>query len=265
MNYEDFDGEMTLSIADGTTVKAKRVILKRISIGGCMLYDVTAVITPNQDAPLLLGQSAIQKLGKISIKDHYLIIEQMERVEYEGSEKDISFLGLKHYASYDECYDVLCNKYGNESVVEAAINGASALCIYNRVFNGHVFDEISLVFDEGYLCHIELCKYFDLSNLQKALKERDEIVSRYRKKYTSIKSFKHLGNGTTAYAIGYINRPNIKDLIKYPISISVNKLTRTIDSDKEATKEELYEVIIEYWQESRYKLEEKYSHQGDDF
>ena len=39
-----------------------------------MLYDVEASISDEMSAPLLLGQSAIQKLGTIQINGNKLII-----------------------------------------------------------------------------------------------------------------------------------------------------------------------------------------------
>lgn len=41
--------------------------LKKIEISGLVLYNVNASIINNDNAPLLLGQSALSKLGKIQI------------------------------------------------------------------------------------------------------------------------------------------------------------------------------------------------------
>jgi predicted aspartyl protease len=40
------------------------------------LYNVRASIKDQQNAPLLLGQSAIEKLGKVTIDGHKLIIHK---------------------------------------------------------------------------------------------------------------------------------------------------------------------------------------------
>jgi len=52
-------------IANGQIVENMNVNLKEIEIGGITLHNISAVIVKNLDAPLLLGQSAIQKLGPI--------------------------------------------------------------------------------------------------------------------------------------------------------------------------------------------------------
>jgi aspartyl protease family protein len=41
--------------------------LKSVKIGDRTLYDVEALIVPNDKAPLLLGQTALAQFGKISI------------------------------------------------------------------------------------------------------------------------------------------------------------------------------------------------------
>ncbi len=56
--FTDANGD----ISDGTIIN-----LKRVKIGDRILKDVQACVTQNQNAPLLLGQSALMKFGKISI------------------------------------------------------------------------------------------------------------------------------------------------------------------------------------------------------
>lgn len=61
-------------IADGNIVENTKVILRNIEIGGITINNVAAVITNSLDAPLLLGQSAIQKLGPIQLDGNMLVI-----------------------------------------------------------------------------------------------------------------------------------------------------------------------------------------------
>lgn len=72
---EDIIGKGQALIADGSSVDTYHLILRDVEIDGLHLYDVEASISASQNAPLLLGQSAIQKLGKISIEGNKLIIE----------------------------------------------------------------------------------------------------------------------------------------------------------------------------------------------
>lgn len=71
---EDFLGDVDYKIADGTIIQGKKFIIKTIEIGSRKLNNIEATIMPNQDAPLLLGQSAISKLGNYTISGNNLII-----------------------------------------------------------------------------------------------------------------------------------------------------------------------------------------------
>lgn len=74
ISQDDFIGVGTSMVADGRTVNNLQVILKDIEICGLHLKDVEASVVEGQRAPLLLGQSAIQQLGKYTIKGNVLYI-----------------------------------------------------------------------------------------------------------------------------------------------------------------------------------------------
>mgnify|MGYP002624143054 CR=1 FL=1 len=74
LSKNDIVGSGYSQIADGKIVDHTRINLKTIEIGGLVLHDVEAVVMHQQSAPLLLGQSAIQKLGKVSISGNKLTI-----------------------------------------------------------------------------------------------------------------------------------------------------------------------------------------------
>lgn len=71
----DIVGCGTSTVADGSIVDHIKIIIKDIEIGGIHLRNVEAVVMDGQNAPLLLGQSAIKKLGEYSISDGMLIIK----------------------------------------------------------------------------------------------------------------------------------------------------------------------------------------------
>lgn len=64
---EDFIGLQQYQIANGEIEEGTSVRLKKVEIGNQILYNVQATIIHNMKAPLLLGQSALRKFGKISI------------------------------------------------------------------------------------------------------------------------------------------------------------------------------------------------------
>jgi clan AA aspartic protease (TIGR02281 family) len=55
------------NLANGDVAEGTKIILQTLEIGGVKLSGVRASIMHNPSAPLLLGQSALKKLGKISI------------------------------------------------------------------------------------------------------------------------------------------------------------------------------------------------------
>ena len=71
---EDIIGTGTSSVADGRIVDHIKLRLKDIQIGNLHISNVEAIVIDGQNAPLLLGQSAIKKLGTIEIKEDKLII-----------------------------------------------------------------------------------------------------------------------------------------------------------------------------------------------
>jgi len=76
--------------ADGTTAKSERFKLKSVKIGNIELNNVTCSISNSIEAPMLLGQSALQKLKKYSIDyDNNVMI-------FNNTEKQIQ-AGLMQY------------------------------------------------------------------------------------------------------------------------------------------------------------------------
>lgn len=64
---DDIIGKQQYRIADGSIHEGAIVVLRKVQIGNWELSNVQASIVNNMEAPLLLGQSALVKFGKISI------------------------------------------------------------------------------------------------------------------------------------------------------------------------------------------------------
>lgn len=71
---EDIIGAEKYSMADGSIEENAIVNLKEIKIGHISLKNVQACISSNINAPILLGQSAIRKMGKYTIDNDFLIL-----------------------------------------------------------------------------------------------------------------------------------------------------------------------------------------------
>ena len=77
LREDDFMGTINFQDANGDISEGLIVNLRSVTIGDITMHDIKASIVGNQEAPLLLGQSALQRLGKISIdyRNNQLIIE----------------------------------------------------------------------------------------------------------------------------------------------------------------------------------------------
>lgn len=74
LEKSDLGGQAKSMTADGSIVDHTNIVLRTVKIGELTLKNVNAVVINRQTTPLLFGQSAIQRLGKIMINGNKLII-----------------------------------------------------------------------------------------------------------------------------------------------------------------------------------------------
>jgi aspartyl protease family protein len=67
LTKDDIIGTANFSDANGDITEGTIINLKTVKIGNVTLTNIQASVVPNSVAPLLLGQSAFEKFGKISI------------------------------------------------------------------------------------------------------------------------------------------------------------------------------------------------------
>lgn len=128
---DDIIGTGKSQVADGRIVNNVIVNLRDIEIEGIHVQNVKATVSESLTAPLLFGQSAIQKLGKISLHGNTLTIENAynEDAYYEKCqelvEKAYTYYGQKNYymtvrnlleleeifGLSDYAYYMLCSSY----------------------------------------------------------------------------------------------------------------------------------------------------------
>ena len=89
LDKSDIKGSSKSTIADGSVIDNVLINLREVEIAGLTLENVPAIVAPTQNAPLLLGQSVIQELGKVSIDGEYLVIHNANI--YTEDEIDIIF------------------------------------------------------------------------------------------------------------------------------------------------------------------------------
>ena len=88
IDENDFIGIAKVKIANGDITDNMIIRLKDVEIGGLHLKNVEAVVTSSLNAPLLLGQSVISKLGKITLNGNILIIHSSNSQSLSKEERD---------------------------------------------------------------------------------------------------------------------------------------------------------------------------------
>lgn len=82
LSSSDIIGRQLYQVADGSLSEGVIIVLKEIKIDKITLKNVKASIVLNGDAPLLLGQTALEKLGKFS---------------FDYSNNELTIIGLKEF------------------------------------------------------------------------------------------------------------------------------------------------------------------------
>jgi clan AA aspartic protease (TIGR02281 family) len=150
--------------ADGSIVEGMKINIKTIDIDGIILENVKATIIDSQSAPLLLGQSAIKRLGRYSIENNLLTLydHNLNSTNKDTSSKtslkyveniNVDEEALKYYNAFsinehwlgkDEC-SLKFNKYSN------SFNYTSKRLISNKEISNEVAvfkSECSFDFDD---------------------------------------------------------------------------------------------------------------------
>jgi peptidyl-prolyl cis-trans isomerase SurA len=166
LDKEDIGEDIYFNIANGDVSKGTKINIKEVEFGGLKLYNVSASIVHETSAPLLLGQSIIEKLGKIQIDGRELIIlnngnniynysNQNENIsnsniiKWNPSDPD-KFLYMKYQRLQREinASQIVVTLGTNPSKLE--ITEAYNKCIKarNRILNGEKFQAIAVEISE---------------------------------------------------------------------------------------------------------------------
>lgn len=78
LSETDIRGTGKSVLADGSIVNHATIILRDVEIGGMHIHNIDATVIEGQNAPLLLGQTAISELGRVTIDGNRLVIHSSE-------------------------------------------------------------------------------------------------------------------------------------------------------------------------------------------
>lgn len=93
ISKKDILGTTYSQLANGEIVEATKIIIDEIDLGGIKLNRILATISYNSDAPILLGQSVISKLGKVTMQGNSLIISKKSKNAF--NDKTFNFETIK--------------------------------------------------------------------------------------------------------------------------------------------------------------------------
>ena len=124
---DDIGGESKSQVADGRITTNTKLKLNTIEIKGIVLRDVDAIVVSSIEAPLLLGQSAIQKLGKYEVDGDSLfitgIVEKPQPIE---EVKEEIFYAIPPSNPQISWWDKVKTFFGNDDKINDFLIKASA-------------------------------------------------------------------------------------------------------------------------------------------
>jgi len=85
LDEDDIIGEGKAVLADASVVNCLNVNLRDVEIGGLHLKDVEASVLESMEDDMLLGQSALQRIGPYTISGNKLIISKSSQPEADGT------------------------------------------------------------------------------------------------------------------------------------------------------------------------------------
>lgn len=138
LSEDDFGGNVETVIANGSRTRVQLVNLEDFELGGIHVKNVLATVHDGQSIPLLMGMSAIEKLGRISIDGNRLTIHQPPSLL---SPKEIQNLLGEIYELYDNgLYLGAINKFEQFKRAEKL----SSLCYHDLIMCCHELGDVNL-------------------------------------------------------------------------------------------------------------------------
>ncbi|MCF6296235.1 MAG: retroviral-like aspartic protease family protein, partial [Flavobacteriaceae bacterium] len=245
----DIVGETQFTIANGNVEKGMLINLQSIEIDGIIIKNIVATVIDNDNAPLLLGQSVIQKLGRISFNGNQLILNdhidnsnctfynlfpfEIGDTKFDISNTLNSITTIKE-PSNELFKDLDDYEIGDKHIIN--LDYYNNLCIYSK--DNHI--QLSLVDDHLYMATISI--RFEKNEYDLMRKQVDEIINYVPEEYKYISNFKitdrdtkeKIGEGINFYTESFEERSKVKI---HKISIGYQaKYNNSYNSDLELVK-----------------------------
>lgn len=135
LKQSDIQGISYSQIANGDIVENTNVLLREVEVAGVKITNVTASISHSTTAPLLLGMSAIKKIGPIQIDGNKLIIQNGKNFKSDEKAMECYHKGFQLIEAelYEEAIPILQEglKYGVASNIRSNLHQELALAYSN--------------------------------------------------------------------------------------------------------------------------------------
>lgn len=236
IQQSDILGHGMAQVADGRTVTHDIINIRTFCIGSRTLTNVRAIIIEGQNTPLLLGQSALSKLGQYHIHGRNLIIQEVKTNHIGTSTKEQEIiqeaLQLYYHGNKHQAVNILFPKWR-----EGLLSNTQKLVLmdaYNQT-----------TYTNGFNDRVEALELLHDINVD------NEIISTFGlDKYYIICAEAYLGandniNAETAYRKAFYNctNPLTQAQVLYNIGSIISDVTSTFKQKK------AYNI---YWESMEY-------------
>lgn len=208
----DIIGEGQTSVADGRIVDHIIVNIRDLEISGCHLQNVEAVVLAGQNTPLLMGQSAIQKLGAIELNGSILIIHNEKNDDYDTI---IALLADAEKSLEDGLYDRAESKYQKlfdmKQLSDQGIYTYATVCFENEKYD-KAFDIINTIQNIDSIIKNNIDVYQFIGNVYTKLEKYSIALKYYEKSNETFQNdcFRRMQNyEKIAYCYAYLEKSKL--------------------------------------------------------
>jgi clan AA aspartic protease (TIGR02281 family) len=168
LSKSDIKGATYYQIANGDIVEGTTINLKTLKIGNKYLYNVNASIVHSTSSPLLLGQSALSKIGKFSFdySNNTLLIGDENNSKYENRNNNYSNYTNQKPKTFTTSMKMAGKLRSSDSPMSSVIKQIPSNATIRVLGNK---DNYWIVFydgETGYLNEMYLNVTYDMSTMQ---------------------------------------------------------------------------------------------------
>lgn len=191
LSKDDIVGASYAQIANGEIVENTNIILREIEVGGIKLKNVEASVSHTLQAPLLFGQSAIQKLGPIQIEGNKLIIANGKNFKSDKEATDFYHKAFQAVEAQQYDQAIILSQKGIELAIDAQLRAA----LYdNLAFAYHNSGKLQEAINS---CYKGLAEDYTNAQLQYNLGTYLFEAGKYEQAKSSFDKLLDLGNSST--------------------------------------------------------------------